>query len=253
MKKFKNMEVYALVTAGVRSNAVRMSQDNGNYYEPGTINIIILTNMKLTDRAMTRAIISATEAKTAALLDLDIRSSYNAKEYRATGTGTDNIIVVQGAGALIDNAGGHTKMGELIAKSAYEGVKEAIYMQNGIIASRNIFQRLKDRKINIFSLITEIECNCNMKKDDLSNEVEKILLNRKYSGFLKAALVISDDYEKGLLSDLTSYKLWAENISLEIAGRNIEEDKDFAGNAEMPVVLKTAFNAIINGAFYRVK
>ena len=251
--KFKEMQVYALVTAGVKSNAVRMSRDNGNYYEPGTINIIILTNMKLTDRAMTRAIISATEAKTAALLDLDIRSSYNAKEYRATGTGTDNIIVAQGTGTLIDNAGGHTKMGELIAKSAYEGVKEAIYRQNGIVASRNIFQRLKDRKINIFGLITKIECDCNMKKDDLSTKVEKILLDRKYSGFLKAALVISDDYEKGLLSNLASYKLWAENISFEIAGRKIEEDKDFIGKEEMPVVLKTALNAIINGAFYRIK
>ncbi|WDN89685.1 hypothetical protein BuS5_02653 [Desulfosarcina sp. BuS5] len=253
MENFKEMKVYALVTAGVMSNAVRMSKSNGNYYEPGTINITILTNMKLTDRAMTRAIISATEAKTAALLDLDIRSSYNAKEYRATGTGTDNIIVVQGAGTLIDNTGGHTKMGELIAKSAYEGVKEAIYKQNGIVASRNIFQRLKDRKINIFGLVTEIECDCNMKKNDLSTEVEKILLDRKYSGFLKAALVISDDYEKGLLSDLSAYKLWAENISFEIAGRNIEEDKDFVGNAAMPLVLKTALNAIINGAFYKIK
>jgi ABC-type Fe3+-hydroxamate transport system substrate-binding protein/adenosylcobinamide amidohydrolase len=251
--KFREMQVYALVTAGVRSNAVRMSQDNGNYYEPGTINIIILTNTKLTDRAMTRAIISATEAKTAALLDLDIRSSYNPKEYRATGTGTDNIIVVQGAGTLIDNTGGHTKMGELIAKSAYEGVKEAIYKQNGIIASRNIFQRLKDRKISTLDLITKIECDCNMKKGDLSAEVEKILLDRKYSAFLKAALVISDDYEKGLLSDLTAYKLWAENISFEIAGRKIEEGKDFIGKDEMPVVLKTALNAIINGVFYRIR
>ena len=251
--KFREMQVYALVTAGVRSNAVRMSQDSGNYYEPGTINIIILTNMKLTDRAMTRAIISATEAKTAALLDLDIRSSYNAKEYRATGTGTDNIIVVQGAGTMIDNAGGHTKMGELIAKSVYEGVKEAVYLQNGIVASRNIFQRLKDRKINIFGLITEIECDCNMKKNDLSAEVEKILLDRKYSGFLKAALVISDDYEKGLLSDLTAYKLWSEKISVDIAGRKIGEYKDFIGKSEMPVVLKTALNAVINGAFFKIK
>ncbi|MCD6185295.1 MAG: adenosylcobinamide amidohydrolase, partial [Deltaproteobacteria bacterium] len=253
MEKFREMQVYALVTAGVRSNAVRMSKDNGNYYEPGTINIIILTNMKLTDRAMTRAIISATEAKTAALLDLDIRSSYNAKEYRATGTGTDNIIVVQGKGTLIDNTGGHTKMGELIAKSTYEGVKEAVYRQNGIVASRNIFQRLKDRKINIFGLMAKSECECNIKKNDLRAEVEKILLNPKYSGFLKAALVISDDYEKGLLSDLTSYKLWAENISLEIAGREIEEYKKFIGDAGMPVVLKIAFNAVINGAFYRIK
>ena len=253
IKKFKKMKVYALVTAGVTSNAMRMSKDNGNYYEPGTINIIILTNMKLTDRAMTRAIISVTEAKTAALLDLDIRSSYNAKEYRATGTGTDNIIVVQGAGTLIDNTGAHTKMGELISKSVYEGVKEAIYRQNGIIASRNIFQRLKDRKINIFGLITKIECNCNIKKNNLSAGVEKILLNPKYSGFLKAALVISDDYEKGLLSDLTSYKLWAKNISLEIAGRDIKKYKDFTEKTEMPVVLKTSLNAIINGAFYKIK
>jgi ABC-type Fe3+-hydroxamate transport system substrate-binding protein len=51
-KKFKDMEVYALVTAGVKSNAVRMSKDEGRFYEPGTINIILLPNMELTPRAM---------------------------------------------------------------------------------------------------------------------------------------------------------------------------------------------------------
>jgi len=62
-ERFREMEVYTLVTAGVKSNAVRMSADEGRFYEPGTINIIILPNMKLSPRAMTRAIISATEAK----------------------------------------------------------------------------------------------------------------------------------------------------------------------------------------------
>jgi iron complex transport system substrate-binding protein len=112
-RRFRDMAVTALVTAGVTGNAVRMSRDTGAYYEPGTINIILLPNMRLSDRAMTRAIISATEAKSAALLDLDIRSSYQPGRYRATGTGTDNIIVAQGAGQAIDNAGGHSKMGEL--------------------------------------------------------------------------------------------------------------------------------------------
>jgi len=93
--------VYALVTAGVKSNAVRMSADEGRFYEPGTINIILLPNMKLTLRAMARAIISATEAKTAALMDLDIRSSYSSSMHRATGTGTDNIIVVEGKGRIL--------------------------------------------------------------------------------------------------------------------------------------------------------
>ncbi|MBE9542589.1 MAG: adenosylcobinamide amidohydrolase, partial [Proteobacteria bacterium] len=88
-QRFRQMEILALVTAGVKSNSVRMSKDIGRYYEPGTINIILLPNMKLTSRAMTRAIISATEAKTAALMDMDIRSSYSSKLHRATGTGTD--------------------------------------------------------------------------------------------------------------------------------------------------------------------
>ena len=43
----------------------------------GTINVIILTNAKLTDAAMARAIITVTEAKTAALQDLKIKSSLN--------------------------------------------------------------------------------------------------------------------------------------------------------------------------------
>jgi adenosylcobinamide amidohydrolase len=87
-KVFKEMEVYALVTAGVKSNSVRMSADEGLFYELGTINIILLPNMQLTGRAMQRAIISATEAKTAALQDLDIRSKYSPLYNQATGTGT---------------------------------------------------------------------------------------------------------------------------------------------------------------------
>ncbi len=75
---FREMTVTACVTAGVRGNALKMSKDNGGYYEPGTINIIIMSNMQLSKRAMTRAIISATEAKSAALADLDIRSTYSA-------------------------------------------------------------------------------------------------------------------------------------------------------------------------------
>ena len=110
---FKAMTVYALVTAGVRGNAVRMSTDVGNYYEPGTINMIFLTNMRLTSRAMTRAIISATEGKTAALQDLDIRSSYQPLNAAATGTGTDNIIVVTGDGPVIDNTGGAQQNGRV--------------------------------------------------------------------------------------------------------------------------------------------
>jgi iron complex transport system substrate-binding protein len=246
-EKFRDMEVCALVTGGVKSNAVRMSTDEGRFYEPETINIILLPNMKLTSRAMTRAIISATEAKTAALMDLDIRSSYSSSLHQATGTGTDNIIVVRGSGVEVDNAGGHSKLGELIAKAVYEGVREAIYKQNKMTASRNIFQRLEERQISIYSLISGMTCDCIQKKSDVAAAVEKLLLDNRYASFIESALVISDNYEKGLIKDLSTYRLWCHLITEDIAGKKIDQMKELVSMDDMPVVLKMALNALLNG------
>ncbi len=251
--KFKDMTVYALVTAGVSSNAVRMSKDSGNYYEPGTINIIILTNMSLTKRAMTRAIISATEAKTAALLDMDIRSSAVPVEYRATGTGTDNIIIVKGTGVKIESTGGHSKMGELIAKAVYAGVKDAVCKQNSITVSRSIFQRLNERGLSTYSLISETGCDCKIDKGELGIMVEQILLNPVYVAFLESAFALSDDYEKGLIKNLASYDRWCRDVAWEIAGKEFKDMKDFVETEDIPVVLKKALNGILNGAYYRIQ
>jgi len=252
-KRFKDMKVYALVTAGVKSNAVRMSVDEGMFYEPGTINIILLTNMKLSQRAMTRAIVRATEAKTAALQNLDIRSSRTPLFYQATGTGTDNIIVVEGKGSIIDNAGGHTKMGELIAKAVYEAVREAVYKQNGIVSQRNIFQRLKDRKISGFELVSVDGCECNINKYDLIKAFEEILLQPRYAGFIESTFALSDDYEEGLVNDLGPFELWCTDIAEEIAGEKIENMADFIADKDMPRVLRTALNSLLNGLNLRIK
>ncbi len=252
-ERFKEMEVYALVTAGVKSNALRTSVDEGRFHEPGTINIILLSNMKLTPRAMTRAIISATEAKTAALTDMDVRSSFTSMIHQATGTGTDNIIVVEGREGRIDNTGGHTKMGELIAKAVYEAVQEAVYKQNGIIAGRNIFQRLKDRKTSISGLISIDVCKCNVCKCDLAEALEELLLQSRYASFITSSLAISDDYEKGLIKDISSFKLWCNDIAKEIAGEKIENMIDFIADKDMPRVPRMALNSILNGLYHRTK
>lgn len=249
---YQDMHVYALVTAGVRSNAVRMSRDEGRFYEPGTgtINILIMSNMRLSPRAMTRAIISATEAKTAALLDMDVRSAYSPLQYRATGTGTDNVLVVQGAGRLLDNAGGHSKLGELIAKAVYAGVQEAIYKQNSLSTKRNVFQRLKDRKISLHSLVSEINCQCSpQSKNNLIAGVEEALLDPTYSNFLEAALTISDDYEKGLISDLSAFRMWCKEIASELAGKPVNKMQDLVEQTNLPQVQKMALNALFNGVF----
>ena len=251
-KRFQDMEVCALATAGVQSNSLRASVDEGGFYEPGTINIILLPNMRLTPRAMTRAIISATEAKVAALQDLDIRSSYSPLDHQATGTGTDNIIVVEGRGVRIDNAGGHTKMGELIAKAVYEAVQDAVYRQNGIVAGRTLFQRLKERKISLSGLMFIKSCTCDVHTGDTIKALEELLLQPRYAGFMESSLSVSDDYERGLINDLSTFELLCHTIAEEIAGREIEKmEERIADN--MPPVLKMAFNALLNGLSCRTR
>jgi len=256
-EKFKDMDVYAIVTAGVESNAVKMSKDIGLFYEPGTINMILMTNMKLTPRAMTRAVISATEGKSAALNDMDIRSSYSGMVNQATGTGTDNIIVVQGTGTEIDNAGGHTKMGELIAKAVYHAVQDAIYKQNGLTKKRNIFKRLKERHISLSDLIGE--CDCNLDKKALFADLEKILLEPSYAAFLEAVFAVSDDYEQGQITDLNFFRIWCNQITENIAGHKIENPQNFFVSGEeqssenIPDVLKMGLNALLNGISAKMK
>ncbi len=250
--EYKEMKVTALVTAGVKGNAVRMAKDVGAYYEldapdetqkkkkPGTINTILLTNTTLSKRAMTRALISAVEAKSAALQDLDIRSSATPGINSATGTGTDNVLIVQGTGPEIDGTGGHTKMGELIARAVYEGVIEAVAKQNGITSRRSIFARLKDRKSNARQLSRLYDCG-----SEQGREFEQLLLEEDYSGFLAAAFAISDQYERGLIVDLGSFDSWCRVIASQIAGRAVSSVE--VDDVSQPLVVRKALGAMLTG------
>jgi len=250
---FRDMKITALVTAGVCSNAVCMSKDTGNYYEPGTINIVLLPNMKLTPRAMTRAIISATEGKTAALEDMDIRSSYHPLHYPATGTGTDNILVAQGTGVRLDNAGGHCKLGELIARAVYKGVQEAVCRQNGLTPDRHVFQRLKERRLSPYGLVYGEVCDCIRDKSRVVSILEELLLIPRYAEFIEAAFAVSDDYENGLIKDLGAFESWCHAMAEDMAGRPLDSLKSIEFKEDMPDVLEMAFNALISGAAARVE
>ena len=251
-RSYQAMTVHALVTAGVESNAQRMSRDAGDWYEPGTINIILLTNMRLSPRAMTRALITATEAKTAALLDLDVRSSYRPR-LGATGTGTDNIIVVQGTGTPIDNAGGHSKMGELIAAAVHAGVLEALFKQNGLTAQRPIFRRLAERRIDLWALTANAPCDCAARRGAMVAAVEKVLMDDGYAGFLEAAMALADARTGGRAKDLSFFGSWCRQVAEEIAGRPVDRIADFVTDDQVPRAVKMALDAILTGVRQRVQ
>ncbi len=100
--------------------------------KPGTINTMIFINKPLTMGALTRVIMTATEAKTAALQELAVNSRYS--DGPATGTGTDQIAVAAMAGddPSLTSAGKHAKLGELIGKAVKSAVKETLGIQNSL-------------------------------------------------------------------------------------------------------------------------
>jgi adenosylcobinamide hydrolase len=153
---FQNLEVHAFATAGVQSNATRAG-DTAKYYEEegawkpcpvpeGTINIILHINQPLTNSAMSRAVITLTEAKTAVLMDLGVGSM--SSQALATGTGTDQFIICaahQNEKTPLTGSGPHSKLGECIGKAVYNAVREALEWQNGLDAKRcrGLYYQLK--------------------------------------------------------------------------------------------------------------
>lgn len=141
------LEVVAVVTGGVETNAGRAADpasvlETPDGFEklepaekipgPGTINTMLFISQPLTRAALTRTIMMATEAKTAALQELSVNSRYS--DGLATGTGTDQIIVAapDREGYRLTWAGKHAKLGELIGLAVKDAVKETLAKQNGL-------------------------------------------------------------------------------------------------------------------------
>ncbi len=248
---YDDLKVTALVTAGVEGNAVRTGKDVGAWYEPGTINIIILTNCRLTERAAARAIITATEAKTAALWDMDIRSVQTGALNPATGTGTDEVIVVSGEGRRITTTTQHAKMGELIAAAVYPAVREALFKQNAKLPRRNLFERLAERGITPENLLAGAPIPEGKAGEMFQIEFERLLFSPKYQGFVEAALSLSDAALVGQLSNTESFTRWCLQVAAEVAGQPVPQIEDIFIREDLPPVPVLALNALATGLKWR--
>lgn len=120
--------VFCMASSGT-GNAARagMSRDVFPAYSPGTINIVLFIDGRMTPSAIVNAVITATEAKTAALQDLGIADHANGSG--ATGTTTDAVVIgvsqSERFGALHEYAGAATTIGNLIGRVVYEAVYES--------------------------------------------------------------------------------------------------------------------------------
>jgi adenosylcobinamide amidohydrolase/ABC-type Fe3+-hydroxamate transport system substrate-binding protein len=243
---YKDLTVMALITAGADGNALRTSKDSGNWYEPGTINIILLSSRALLPGGAAGAHIVITEAKTAALWDMDIRSTESPRVNPATGTGTDDIIVVTGGkGTPAEYVGGHGKIGELIARVVYDGVTEALKKQNGKAKNRTIWQRLDERRLSVESLGKIFRGTG--PYPDLGNDLKLLFLDPSYAGFLQSALSLSDASVMGNYKDAGSFEQTALQIATAVAGRPVPVIEDLISAQNIPPLVETALNALATG------
>lgn len=131
---YGEVQVTAVVTAGLQGNGGRVG-DPASYEEKdgefvmlpnGTIHIYLLVDARLSEDTMARAMVTATEAKTAAIQELMIRSRYSMG--LATGSGTDKMFIVANPGAAqeLTDAGKHSKLGEMIGSTVKKATKQSL-------------------------------------------------------------------------------------------------------------------------------
>jgi adenosylcobinamide amidohydrolase len=239
-KTFRELEVVAVCTGGVETNGGRAGDPAGYYehegtyekLEPiqaipahGTINTMLFINKDLTDGALVRTIITATEAKTAALQELAVPSRYS--DGLATGTGTDQIGVACRIGGNIPltGAGKHSKLGELIGVTVHDAVKETLRLQNGLEPShqRSVLTLTK-RFGNEKELMTSSICEKLSEKDAGLFRMNFLCIDRDplVVGAVCGLLDVHDKIKWGILPGtcfLELYGAFAAQIATAVSGK----------------------------------
>lgn len=157
-KTFETLTVTAIVTAGIEDGAMRAG-DQVSALRAGSrkcravleaIHIILVLDADMPPGTLARALVTCSEAKTAALQELMAGSLYSCS--LATGTCADQTIVLANpvSPLYLETAGKHSKLGELIGRAVKQAVKEALVKQGGASSSkrRSIMQRFKRFGLN---------------------------------------------------------------------------------------------------------
>lgn len=232
-ERYRDIEVMAIATAGVRVNAVSAG-DRASYYEindeydfdinniddnefsnkPGTINIILLINSRLSENSLLLAEMIATEAKTVALRDLMTASNYSNEI--ATGTGTDGIAIFSNLDSenSIENMSTHAKVGELIANAVKAAIKECLaklqwltpsYQLNALVRLDRYQYNLDDFYNNF--LTDHIEINDEEDKKKFIVSLIGVSKNPELVANVSLIIHLLDQYRYGLLSKKTVLKV----------------------------------------------
>ena len=215
-ERFQDLTLTTFVTAGAYFAATPGDEVASKQvaFPPkkwGTINTIMLVDGNLTESGMVNSIVSGTEAKAAALRELDLRSRFSAQI--ATGTVTDSIVIAcTKRGNPIKYAGSGTVIGELIGKSVKAALKSAIFKQENMYSNRPLTRRLEERGITVenltilFSQIRPVLRNNPEKRELFIKEFKQVLADQNIATLVIAGLRLDEDVRTNLIPESPNNK-----------------------------------------------
>lgn len=234
--EYQGLHVTAIVTGGIDHNGGRVGdpasivERNGAVMPvSGTINVILEINAKLPPHALARAIVTLTEAKTAAIQELMLGSCYSTG--LATGSGTDQVIVIGNdeSDLEITYVGKHAKAGELIGRAVKEAVTEALFRHSGVSpsAQHSALKRLKRFGVNEENLWETYaggrEPGSCMEKPAFAERLRRIDRSNELVTLTSLYVHLLDQADWGLID--AGEVRWAGSLLLaHIAGDHVVED-----------------------------
>ena len=244
-RTYHGVTVQAIATAGIDVNGGRAG-DKASYDEfeqrsllppPGTINVFLFIDAYLDPGALTRALITATEAKAAALQELMAPSRYS--EGLATGSGTDSLIAVcnEESPVVLYGAGKHVLLGEMIGQSVKEAVTKALERQSGMNAQRqsSFLQQGIRYGLGIEDLLALYQARYSASAQDeatLREALQRLASDRHLCAAVASILHLVDQWRWGLISwaslmDLSqlTFSYVSQRYRLDPCGLSIEQGK----------------------------
>jgi adenosylcobinamide hydrolase len=207
--KYEELTVAAVVTGGIERNAGRVG-DPASYYKPekiefhpGTINIMLFLDCNMPAGTLARALVTCTEAKSAAIQELLEGSCYSTGI--ATGSGTDQTIIVANAESklYLDDAGKHAKLGELIGIVVKQAVKDALDKQTGLnpATQHNALRRLKRFGVTADSIWEQYNglATKPLLKPQFLEQLQELACNHKVVTITSLYVHLLDQFGWGLL------------------------------------------------------
>jgi hypothetical protein len=148
-----------------------------------------------------QAFITATEAKTAGLRELDVRSKYSGDP--ATGTITDSIVIAStNMGSKIRFGGPASKLGQMVGYCTREAVKDAVIKQGPLHPCRSILNRFAEKKLPIKELVGEIlkESSLRINGEEAWLKITEAIKAKPFFALaLTMAANIDEEVKKGLI------------------------------------------------------